>query len=153
MPSGSLLTPIGRVTVATRADRLARVQIGVGDETDEAPDALVAEAIAQLRAWFAGHTAGFDLPLEPARTPRGENLRDAIAAVRSGATASYGAVARMAGSSPRAVGQACARNPFPIVIPCHRIVGAGDLIGHYSAGQGVATKRWLLAHEEGLSRG
>ena len=61
----------------------------------------------------------------------------------------YGAIARMIGSSPRAVGQACRRNPFPIVVPCHRVVGAGGAIGYYSAGEGVATKRWLLAHENG----
>ena len=62
-------------------------------------------------------------------------------------TLTYGALARVANSSPRAIGQACARNPLPIIIPCHRVT-ASDGLGHYSAGAGVPTKRWLLAHEE-----
>ena len=149
MPSGSLITPIGRVTVIADGDRVARLCLGDGGENDErASSALVSDALAQLRAWFEGRLARFDLPLQPARTPRGDMLRAAIVAVSHGETASYGAVARAAGSSPRAVGQACARNPFPILIPCHRVVGAKGSLGYYSAGEGLATKRWLLAHEE-----
>jgi len=68
-------------------------------------------------------------------------------AIPPGETISYGALARIAGSSPRAIGQACARNPFPIVVPCHRVVGSGGAIGHYSAGRGIITKSWLLDHE------
>ena len=70
-----------------------------------------------------------------------------IRGIPIGETLSYGALARIAGSAPRAIGQACARNPFPIVIPCHRVVGSGGMIGHYSGGKGIATKIWLLDHE------
>ena len=143
------MTPIGRITVVADGDHLARVHIG-GNGDDGAANALVTEALAQLRAWFARRSAGFDLPLRTADTSRGESLRHAIAEIGLGQTASYGAVARVACSSPRAIGQACARNPFPIVIPCHRVVGAGGSLGHYSAGNGMDTKRWLLAHEEGF---
>ena len=89
----------------------------------------------------------FDLPLAAPSTPRGAAHRDGIAAIGFGETASYGMVARAIGSGPRAVGQACRRNPFPLIVPCHRIVGAGGSIGHYSAGAGLATKRWLLEFE------
>jgi len=89
----------------------------------------------------------FTLALAPAATPRGRALRDGMVAIPYGDTASYGDLARRLGSAPRAVGQACARNPFPIVVPCHRVLGAGGALGHYSAGDGAATKRWLLDHE------
>ena len=73
-------------------------------------------------------------------------LRDAIRAIPYGAQRSYGAVARTIDSGPRAIGQACRRNPMPIVIPCHRVTATGG-IGFYSGGKGVETKIWLLQHE------
>ena len=95
----------------------------------------------------SGTLEEFDLPLLPLATPRGEALRSAIVAIPVGETLSYGALARIAGSAPRAIGQACARNVFPIIVPCHRVIGSGGAIGHYSGGSGITTKRWLLDHE------
>ena len=89
----------------------------------------------------------FDLPLAPAATMRGEVLRQAMVNIGFGDTASYGELAARIGSSARALGQACARNPFPIVVPCHRVLQAGGVLGSYSAGEGPVTKRWLLRHE------
>ena len=57
---------------------------------------------------------------------------------------SYGALAQETGSAARAIGQACARNPFPILVPCHRVLGAGGVLGAYSAGEGPHTKSRLL---------
>jgi methylated-DNA-[protein]-cysteine S-methyltransferase len=88
----------------------------------------------------------FDIALAPANTLRGQALRGGLIGVGYGTTLSYGALARQLGSGARAVGQLCARNPFPIVVPCHRILGSGGL-GHYSAGDGITTKQWLLDHE------
>lgn len=111
------------------------------------PGSPLAETLRQLRAYFDDAAFLFDLPLAPAASPRGAALRAAIATIPSGETLSYGALARIAQSGPRAIGQACARNPFPIVIPCHRVVGSGGAIGHYSGGQGIVTKTRLLDHE------
>jgi len=105
-----------------------------------------------LRAYFEEGFTDFDLPLAPATTPRGSALRAAIVAIAPGDTLSYGALARITGSAPRAIGQACARNPFPIVVPCHRVVGSGGAIGHYSGGCGIRTKTWLLDHEHDPAR-
>jgi methylated-DNA-[protein]-cysteine S-methyltransferase len=69
-------------------------------------------------------------------------------AIAYGETLSYGDLARLAGSAPRAIGQACARNPFPIIVPCHRVLSSGGARGHYSGGEGPITKRWLLDHEQ-----
>ena len=72
-----------------------------------------------------------------------------LSAVPRGKVVSYGELARRAGSpgAARAVGRIMAGNPFPIVIPCHRVLGAGGKMIGYSGGEGIATKRWLLKHE------
>lgn len=148
MPQSLLPSPIGTIRIRAEGAVLTAVEIVPGGADDDiAEDALTREGAAQLAAWFAGRLTTFDLPLAAAASARGPAHRAAIVAVGFGETASYGAVARAIGSSPRAVGQACRRNPFPIIVPCHRILAAGGGIGHYSAGAGVAAKRWLLDHE------
>jgi methylated-DNA-[protein]-cysteine S-methyltransferase len=150
MPStmqASLSTPIGRLVVTGDGVQLLSIAVGHDAIDADSDDALLKEARRQLAAWFDGRLQAFDLPLATGDSPRGAALRGAIAAVGYGQIASYGEVARAIGSSARAVGQACRRNPFPLIVPCHRIVQAGGAIGHYSAGEGLATKRWLLAFE------
>lgn len=110
-------------------------------------DAMFAEARAQLDAYFAGQRRDFDLPLAPAGTPFQQGVWRALQAIPYGLTESYGALARRVGKpqAARAVGLANGRNPIPIIIPCHRVIGAdGSLTGY---GGGLARKRWLLAHE------
>ncbi|MEQ1688313.1 MAG: methylated-DNA--[protein]-cysteine S-methyltransferase [Sphingopyxis sp.] len=107
----------------------------------------LAVAVEQLKGYFAGERQAFDLPLAPARTVRGGALRGAIASVAYGECATYGQIAHANGSSSRAMGQACARNPFPIIIPCHRVTSSGNAAENYSGGDGAATKAWLNAHE------
>lgn len=147
-----IATPIGAVEIWGDDQAISRIaipapgrQTGAGEQAGSA--AAVREAEAQLRAYFAGTLRSFDLPLEPAGSKRGEILRAGIVSVGYGDALSYGALARQLDSGPRAIGQACARNPFPLVIPCHRILAAGGGLGAYSAGEGPATKRWLLEHE------
>lgn len=144
----TITTPIGSIHIGAGDTTVTYVRIG-GSGWDAAGEnnALLREAVKQLTAWFDGRLTAFDLPLDPLTTPRGEAHRAAIRDIPHGETASYGALARQLGSSPRAIGQACRRNPVPIVIPCHRVVGAGGTIGHFSAGEGVKTKLWLLQHE------
>lgn len=106
-----------------------------------------ADARAQIDAYFAGELTEFDLPLAPETTPFQGRVLSALRKVPYGATVSYGELARRVGNprASRAVGMANGRNPIPIVIPCHRVIGAnGDLTGF---GGGLATKRRLLALE------
>jgi methylated-DNA-[protein]-cysteine S-methyltransferase len=146
-----LASPLGPILIEGDERHVHRIVIG--DETGGPaieridPSSPTGRAAVQLQAYFDGACERFDLPLAPAMTARGEALRQAIIAIPCGASLSYGEVARLAASSPRAIGQACARNPFPIVVPCHRVLGNGGAIGQYSAGDGVATKLWLLEHE------
>lgn len=140
-------TPIGLVVIEGDADRLTRIAIAQDGVPASGAAAAVREAAAQVAAYLAGRLRVFDLPLAAAATPRGAVLRTAIVGVRFGETAGYGALAQAAGSSARALGQACARNPFPLIVPCHRVLPAGGGLGPYSAGKGPETKRWLLAFE------
>jgi methylated-DNA-[protein]-cysteine S-methyltransferase len=142
-----LATPIGMIRIEGDDAVVSRIAIErerVAPRRADAPAVL--KAAEQLEAFFDGALQAFDLALEPARTPRGGALRAGLIGVGFGETLSYGALARQLGSSARAIGQLCARNPFPIVVPCHRVLATGGL-GHYSSGDGVTTKQWLLDHE------
>ena len=143
-----IATPVGYFLLWGDSDTLhgARIDPSQGrDEVMPQGDALKA-AVAQLRRYFSGDLKSFNLPLTANRTSRGAALRAGIIAVPYGTTATYGEVARRSDSGPRAVGQACRTNPFPVIVPCHRIVSASGP-EHYSGADGILTKQWLIEHE------
>ncbi len=149
MVQAILPSPIGTILIESDAHFVQSIRI----VPDDAPvpdqissNALADETARQIKAYFAGTLKDFDLPLAPLVSIRGAMLREAIRAIPYGAQLSYGAVAQTIDSGPRAIGQACRRNPMPIVIPCHRVTATGG-IGFYSGGKGVETKIWLLQHE------
>ena len=120
--------------------------------TDEvAPqNALAAEAARQLCAYLADAEYLFVLPLRPAGTPFQRRVWQQIAAIPTHHTRSYGEIAQALHNAPRAVGQACAANPYPVVVPCHRVLAAGGGLGGFARqtdGFLLNVKRWLLAHE------
>ena len=122
--------PIDTTAVATEADR-----------------AVLAEAVVQVRAYFAGERQGFDLPLAPAGTAFQQRVWRKLCDIPFARTWSYGELARAVDqpTAYRAVGAANGRNPISIIIPCHRVIGSdGSLTGY---GGGEPTKRWLLDHE------
>lgn len=138
-------SPVGAIFVTGDGERLTAVRIAPDVEPGRSEgDALLQEAESQISAYFDGTLTDFDLPLAPASTPRGAEIRAGMCAIPFGGTASYGELARRLDSGPRAIGQACRRNPFPILVPCHRVIGAGGAIGYYSGGNGIATKAALL---------
>ena len=111
---------------------------------------LAKEAVRQLRAWLANPAFEFGLPLAPAGTHFQRRVWNAVAAIPPGHTMSYGEVAAAIRSGPRAVGNACGANPYPIVVPCHRVVAANQGLGGFGRqGEGflLDIKRWLLRHE------
>jgi methylated-DNA-[protein]-cysteine S-methyltransferase len=115
-----------------------------------APQGLLAkEAVRQLRAYLADPAFAFSLPLAPAGTGFQRRVWARIAEIPSGETRAYGALAQSLGSAPRAVGNACGANPYPLVVPCHRVVSAHGLGGFARQRGGflLDVKRWLLAHE------
>lgn len=107
---------------------------------------IIARALVQLAAWFSGARHDFDLPLVAPLGDDSARLRAAIAAIPYGETRTYGAIAADQGVIARAVGQACKTNPYPLIIPCHRVTSATGP-EYYSAGDGPRTKSWLLDFE------
>ena len=140
----TLDTPLGPLALASDGERL--IGVGFGSTLDNSDDVVLAEAARQFTAYFLGKLWLFDLPLAPAASSFQQRVRHAMLAIPYGGKAGYGQLAAAIGSAPRAVGQACGRNPLPIVVPCHRVLGANG-IGGYSGGAGLPTKRWLLDHE------
>lgn len=104
---------------------------------------------AQLNAYFSNPQHTFSIPTAPAGTPFQQRVWQALTEIPAGTTRTYGALARQLHSSPRAVGQACRRNPIPIIVPCHRVVGASKLGGYAGDTEGslFAIKQWLLQFE------
>jgi methylated-DNA-[protein]-cysteine S-methyltransferase len=139
------MSPLGPLTV-TAADG-AIVALGWGEAGCGLLDPLVQTAVEELEAYFEGRLRAFTLPLKPAGTAFQRRVWAAIAVIPCGETRSYGALAAELGSGPRAVARACATNPIPLLIPCHRIIGADGRLTGYSGGSGIDTKAWLLQHE------
>lgn len=144
-------TPIGWVGIATAGDAIVRVDI-MESRPNSSPgrDGLALQACEVLEHWLV---EGESWPRFPALAPQGSVFQrrvwDALLQIPPGQTRTYGELARVLGSSPRAVGGACRRNPIPLFIPCHRVVAAngdGGFAGH-TRGRWMDIKRWLLAHE------
>ncbi|MCB1932929.1 MAG: methylated-DNA--[protein]-cysteine S-methyltransferase [Candidatus Accumulibacter sp.] len=115
-----------------------------------ARNALAAETARQLAAYFADAAFSFGLPLRPSGTPFQRRVWEQIAAIPTHQTRAYGDIARTLHNAPRAVGQACGANPFPVVVPCHRVLASGGGLGGFARQNGgflLDVKRWLLAHE------
>lgn len=118
-----------------------------GDRDDDHP--LLVEARRQLAAFFARDLKEFDLPLAPAGSEFQKRVWEQLRRIDYGQTASYGEIARrlgMTGAASRAVGLANGRNPIPIVIPCHRVIGADGTLTGYAGG--LDRKRTLLSLEQ-----
>ena len=112
--------------------------------------ALAAEAVRQLQAYLSDPDFVFSLPLRPAGTPFQRRVWAQIAAIPGGRTETYGQLAKNLKNAPRAVGQACGANPYPVVVPCHRVVASDGKLGGFSRARGgflLDVKHWLLAHE------
>lgn len=143
-----LTTPIGSVRIEGDEETLHAIHILTDRETPRRPDSpAILAAAEQLEAWFDGALQRFDLALAPPATPRGLALRQGLIDVGYGETVTYGVLARRLQSASRAIGQLCARNPFPIIVPCHRVLSSGSAPERYSGGEGLATKIWLLEFE------
>lgn len=146
-------SPIGPLLIAGDGSGIRRIGFPGGKHVLKPDPAWIedgdafADAKAQLTAYFAGELTEFDLPLAPETTPFQGKVLAELRKVPYGTTVSYGELAKRVGNpkASRAVGMANGRNPIPIVIPCHRVIGAnGDLTGF---GGGLDTKRRLLALE------
>jgi methylated-DNA-[protein]-cysteine S-methyltransferase len=146
--------PIGRLLLVRNARGLRHIAFETGRyPTAVEPDWQLArerfdDVRAQLGAYFAGTLQAFDVPLAPQGTPFQQHVWQALRAIPYGTTTSYRETARRLGdpNATRAVGAANGRNPLPIIVPCHRVIGAdGSLTGF---GGGLPVKRFLLDLEQ-----
>lgn len=137
----------GLVAILWQEDAPDRVRLGATREQPDHP--VLAKAIVQLAAYFAGERTPFDLPLDPRGTDFQRSVWSALLDIPFGETRSYADIARTIGrpSAVRAVGAANGRNPLSIIAPCHRVVGSNGALTGFAGG--LEIKRWLLAHEQG----
>lgn len=150
MPRFTINSPIGRLTLVEEGGALAAITWRPDRSAEQTETPLLAQVARQLSDYFEGARTEFDLPLVQGGNAFQQRVWQAMSDIPYGETRSYGALAKMIGGSARAVGSACGQNPIPIVVPCHRVIGAdGRLVG-YSGGEGVATKRSLLQLEGAL---
>lgn len=141
-------SPIGALTLFEQSGAITLLTWAVGKRIRNArPTPLLAEARDQLGAYFDGRLRAFDLPLGPEGTAFQRRVWQGLETIPFGRTLSYGALAARLGSGARAVGTACGANPIPILIPCHRVLGADGALHGYSGRGGLATKARLLALE------
>ena len=147
MIRAGIVGPFGPVALVERDGLLVGLEWRLPEVQGQS--ALLAEGLRQLAAYFDGRLARFALALDWG-TGLHQQVRRAMAAIPLGETRTYGDLAREFGTPAQAVGQACGANPIPILIPCHRILGAHGL-GGFSAKGGVETKVWLLKHEGAAS--
>jgi methylated-DNA-[protein]-cysteine S-methyltransferase len=124
-------------------------------EEKAAQNPVAEQAAVQVTRYFEDADFRFDLPLLEAGSGFQRRVWELIAAIPRGSVRTYGQLAKLLDSHPRAVGQACGANWFPLVIPCHRVTAAGGLGGFASTddenGFHLSVKRWLLRHEGALN--
>ncbi len=141
--------PPGRLTIAATEEGLTSIVFGatVIPHAQRRPSALTNTAATQLQEYFAGKRQVFDVPLAPQGTEFQRAVWEELKKIPYGEVRTYAQVAQAVGSPRgfRAVGLANNKNPLPIIVPCHRVVGAGGRLVGYAAG--IKLKRYLLELE------
>jgi len=144
-------TPFAVLGLGTNGSALTRLTYLPLTEIATAPTDRVAEVAArELERYLSDPGYRFTVALAPGGTSFQQRVWAALSAIPRGQSRTYGDVARVVRTAPRAVGQACGANRIALIIPCHRVVGAQGSLGgfmHAADGDPVAIKRWLLAHE------
>jgi methylated-DNA-[protein]-cysteine S-methyltransferase len=148
--------PFGAIGIRTEHERLRELVYLPPHFQEKAPqDALAERAAVQVGRYFDDADYRFDLPLADAGSVYQRRVWDIIQAIPRGSVRTYGQIAKLLESAPRAVGQACGANWFPLVIPCHRVTASGGLGGFANHdeenGFHLSVKRWLLRHEGALA--
>lgn len=146
-------SPVGFLRVEAEGGFIVGLETGVEGPETATDDELLLRTANELRLYFDGVLVDFTVPFKrPPQTPFVNRVHDAMLGIPYGKTATYGEVAAIIGSSPRAVGGACGKNAIAIIIPCHRIVaanGIGGYSGDWERGRALSVKKVLLAIEAG----
>lgn len=145
----SFISPIGTVVVRAGSRGIVGIDLCDDEPTDATGEGseYAEQAARELREYFAGERRSFDVQLDMKGSDFSLAVWGALREIPFGQTVSYGDIARKIGrpSASRAVGAANGRNPIPIIVPCHRVIGADGALTGYACG--LWRKRWLLEHE------
>ena len=146
----SFESPIGWVTIEAVNNKITKLTMDARKAEEFGSSPVLKDAKKQLQAYFAGKLTKFDLPVELHGTEFQRSVWKQIAKIPFGKTMSYADIATKIGKplASRAVGGAVSSNPVALIVGCHRVMGASGRITGYSGGDGIPTKRWLLAHEQ-----
>ncbi len=163
-----LKSPIGPLMILSTDQGVFSVQLWAENETavidrfrKRFPDTVFSaderinrEAAEQLKSYFDGKQGHFTLKLDPEMTPFQKEALHHVTEIPAGETRTYGQIASAMGKpkASRAVGMANRNNPLPVIIPCHRVIGADGSLTGYAGKDGVKTKAWLLEHEQKMKR-
>jgi methylated-DNA-[protein]-cysteine S-methyltransferase len=146
------VTPVGTLCLVAGDKGLTALTWGEDENVDPQPtDPLLLLARDELQRYFSGELRSFTVKVDFSRWQGfTAQVYTALHAVPYGETITYGELARRAGqpAAARAVGGIMARNPLPIILPCHRVIAANGALTGYSGGVGIATKIFLLNHEK-----
>lgn len=148
--SRSLQTPLGHLRIVCSSINLLAIHFDQVAEPGTRSNALCEQVVAQLQDYFNGESETFDLPLAPEGTEFQQKVWQALLELPFGKTTSYLALAHKLGDEKviRAAANANGKNPIPIIIPCHRVIGSDGSLTGYAGG--LENKRWLLQHEGAL---
>lgn len=140
-------SPLGTLRILASQHGIREIAFVESAETSAAPSPLTDTCSEQLNAYFKGELRDFDVPLDPQGTPFQQRVWAALSRIPFGETRSYAEIARDIDNlkAMRAVGAANGRNPLPIVVPCHRVIGRDGTLTGYAGG--IERKAWLLELE------
>ena len=146
-------SPLGRIAVQLEDGCVVRVDFVPEDVVPKPAASAAGRRVArEFERYFLDATRRFSVPLAISGTPFQQRVWQGLLEIPAGETRTYGELARQLGSGARALGNACRRNPVPVIVPCHRVIGANGIGGYsgHDGGRFLARKRWLLAHEQAL---
>ena len=146
MPELIFNSPIGLLTLVETDSTITSLEWRKSRSNQETTILLLAKK--ELAQYFGGELTEFTAPLDPSGTAFQRRVWKTIMGIPYGEQWTYSDIANILNTSPRAVGGACGRNPIPVIIPCHRVVGSNGALTGYTAADGIKTKSFLLEHEE-----
>lgn len=146
----TMTSPVGPLILVETAGQISSVKWGTDSYGEKTR--LLQEAQNQLNAYFQGSLTVFDLPLQLSGSDFQKDVCRQMLNIPYGETWTYGDIAKNLETSAQPVGGACGRNSIPIIIPCHRVMGADDKLTGFSGAGGVDTKLALLTHEGWLPK-
>jgi methylated-DNA-[protein]-cysteine S-methyltransferase len=150
MPELTVNSPLGPLTLI-EADG-AIIELDWRRAVKEEPSKFLKTGKDELEGYFSAELKTFSLPVNPKGTAFQKQVWEQMVKIPYGQVLTYGNVAKTLSSSPRAVGTACGRNPIPIIIPCHRFMGANGKLTGYTGAGGTKTKSFLLDLESHQAR-